>query len=74
MRPIRARREPPAWVVSYLRQGGQAVPDSVHRGDCRMTSGHTRPISQDQARRALAEGRIQACQICRADADLGILD
>ncbi|MFF9199946.1 DUF6233 domain-containing protein [Streptomyces sp. NPDC014779] len=71
---VRARREPPEWVLSYLRAGGQAVPDSVHRGDCRMVSGHTRALTREQALHALTDGRIRACEICRAGPDLGFLD
>ncbi|MFF5972200.1 DUF6233 domain-containing protein [Streptomyces sp. NPDC012769] len=72
--PIRARREPPEWVLSYRRQGGRPVPDSVHRGDCRMTSSHTQPLTREQALRALSDGRIRACEICRADTELGLLE
>ncbi|MET9952401.1 DUF6233 domain-containing protein [Streptomyces sp. NPDC006339] len=72
--PIRARREPPEWVLSYLRQGGRPVPDSVHRGDCHMASGHTQPLTRKQALDALTDGRVHACAICRAGPDLGVLD
>ncbi|MET9953495.1 DUF6233 domain-containing protein [Streptomyces sp. NPDC006339] len=72
--PIRARREPPEWVLSYLRQGGRPVPDSVHRGDCHMVSGHTQPLTRKQALDALTDGRVHACAICRAGPDLGVLD
>jgi hypothetical protein len=72
--PVRARREPPQWVLSYLRQGGRPVPDSVHRGDCHMVSGHTRPLTREQALHALTDGRIRACAICRADTELGLLE
>ncbi|MFH8577095.1 DUF6233 domain-containing protein [Streptomyces zaomyceticus] len=74
----RAARRPlpdgPTLVVSYLREGGQPVMDSVHLGDCRMASKHVRPLTDEQARRALAVDGIRACEICRPDAELGILD
>ncbi|MFE0737413.1 hypothetical protein [Streptomyces sp. NPDC058855] len=33
-------------MLSYLRQNGRPGEDSVHRGDCRMASRHTRPHSR----------------------------
>ncbi|MFG3348634.1 DUF6233 domain-containing protein [Streptomyces sp. NPDC048018] len=73
MRPVRARREV-QWVVSYLRQGGRPVEDSVHRSDCQLASGHTSPLTRDQALKLLGSHTLPACPICRPDSDLGILD
>ncbi|MFF2573562.1 DUF6233 domain-containing protein [Streptomyces sp. NPDC058084] len=74
LRARRPRREPAAWVLSYLREGGRPVPDSVHAGDCRMTSRNTRPLTAPEARRLLAGGHVEACAVCRADSELGILE
>lgn len=74
----RASRRPlpagPAFVLSYLRVGGKATADSVHLGDCAMVSHHTRPLDEQQARQAVTSGGIRACEICRPDSELGVLE
>ncbi len=74
LRPVRQLPEGPGWVLSFLREGGRPVPDSVHIGDCRLAARHRKPLSRDEARRALTDGGIRACEICRPDSELGILD
>lgn len=74
MRPVRVLPQGPGWAISYLREGGRPVADSVHIGDCKLAGPQKRPLSSDEARRALTEGGIRACEICRPDSDLGILD
>ncbi|MFJ9808963.1 DUF6233 domain-containing protein [Streptomyces sp. NPDC101158] len=54
--------------------GGRPVPDSVHAGDCRMTSRNTKPVGATEARRLLADGHVSACAVCRADSELGVID
>ncbi|MET9517387.1 DUF6233 domain-containing protein [Streptomyces sp. NPDC002994] len=62
---------PPDWVLQQgIGQGGP--PLAVHVGGCTLAGGRPRPISREQALRALAEG-IEACQVCRPDTDLGWL-
>ncbi|MFE5941543.1 DUF6233 domain-containing protein [Streptomyces sp. NPDC056480] len=39
-----------------------------------MAAPHRRPLSRDDARQALTDGGIRACEICRPDSELGILD
>ncbi|MEV5975107.1 DUF6233 domain-containing protein [Streptomyces sp. NPDC051921] len=58
-------------MPSFIREGGRPVPDSVHAGDCRMTSRNTRPVTATEARRLLADGHADACMVCRADSELG---
>jgi len=74
----RASRRPlpdgPAYVLSYLRAGGKATADSVHLGDCRMASHHTKPLDEAQARQAITSGGLRACEICRPDSELGVLE
>ncbi|MFI8962031.1 DUF6233 domain-containing protein [Streptomyces sp. NPDC053493] len=74
----RASRRPlpdgPAYVLSYLRAGGQPTADSVHLGDCRQASHHTRPLTREQALQAITSGGLRACEICRPDSELGVLD
>ncbi|MEK9523988.1 DUF6233 domain-containing protein [Streptomyces venezuelae] len=77
VREIAARRSlpaGPAFVLSYLRVGGKATADSVHLGDCRMVSHHTKPLDEQQARQAITAGGLRACEICRPDSELGVLD
>ena len=63
----------PDWVVELGLSGG--APQAVHVGGCAMggTQARTKPISLDQAVRALADG-VRACTFCRPDTELGILD
>lgn len=61
----------PAWVVQ-LSIGGEGQPIAVHVGGCRTAGRRARPISRDQAMRALAEG-LEPCALCRPDTELGIL-
>ncbi|MFE9738799.1 DUF6233 domain-containing protein [Streptomyces sp. NPDC006477] len=68
------RLEGPEFLLSYLRAGGQPKADSVHLGDCRMVSHHTKPLDRDQARQAITSGGIRACEICRPDSELGVLE
>ncbi|OKJ48627.1 hypothetical protein AMK27_38320 [Streptomyces sp. CB02009] len=74
LRPVRPRPEGPGWVLSFLLEGGRPIADSIHIGDCRLAARHRRPLSRDEARRALTNGGIRACDICRPDSALGILD
>ncbi|MER7517760.1 DUF6233 domain-containing protein [Streptomyces sp. NPDC126499] len=64
----------PGFVLSFLRKGGQAHADSVHLDDCTMASRHTRPLDRDQALQAITTGGIRACEICRPDSELGVLE
>ncbi|MFF5894366.1 DUF6233 domain-containing protein [Streptomyces argenteolus] len=63
----------PSWKLSVLRAGAGARPDAVHTGDCGMGGGSTRPMTREQALRALTEDGIPACPYCRPDRDLGVL-
>lgn len=74
----RASRRPlpdgPSYVLSYLRAGGQPTADSVHTGDCKQVSHHTKPLTREQALQAITSGGLRACEICRPDSELGVLD
>ena len=72
--PRRALPDKPEYVLSYLRERGQPIADSVHLGDCKQVSHHTRPLTRDQALQAITSGGIRACEICRPDSSLGVLD
>ncbi|MEU6928930.1 DUF6233 domain-containing protein [Streptomyces sp. NPDC046374] len=77
LREVAARRplpDGPGFVLSYLRRGGRSAADAVHVGDCRLAGKHVKTVTEDQARRALAVDGIPACEFCRPDADLGILE
>ncbi|MFF8784878.1 DUF6233 domain-containing protein [Streptomyces sp. NPDC015125] len=62
---------PPDWVVQP-GIGRDAHPVAVHVGGCGAAGQRARPISREQAVRALTEG-IEACGLCRPDTELGIL-
>ncbi|MFI0827321.1 DUF6233 domain-containing protein [Streptomyces roseolus] len=69
----RTPREAPPFVLSMLRAQGRPVPDSIHLPDCGMASKRVHPLTEEQARRAIAVDGIAACAFCRPDAELGIL-
>ncbi|MGW1735322.1 DUF6233 domain-containing protein, partial [Streptomyces sp. NPDC001999] len=44
-----------------------------HTGDCGMGGKRTKPMTREQALRALTEDGITACPYCRPDRELGVL-
>lgn len=70
-----ARRQPPVveWIIEY-GISAQRRPELVHTGDCRMASGRSRPSTRAQAIETLQNTPARACEICRADSALGLLD
>ncbi|WP_353963902.1 DUF6233 domain-containing protein [Streptomyces sp. NBC_00233] len=44
------------------------------RSGCQLAARHRKPLSREEARRALTDGGIRACEICRPDSEPGILD
>ncbi|MFF3863632.1 DUF6233 domain-containing protein [Streptomyces sp. NPDC002209] len=70
-----ALHRPPVveWVIEY-GISAQRRPEVVHTGDCRMTSGRSRPATRQQAVETLHNSTARACEICRADSALGLLD
>ncbi|MFD8014299.1 DUF6233 domain-containing protein [Streptomyces sp. NPDC058955] len=72
LRPQRTIPEGPTFVLGYLRERGRPVPDRVHLGDCSMAARHTDPLTRDQARGILAEGKVAACPFCRPETELGL--
>lgn len=71
-RGVQARPPAPEWLIE-LGRNPQAPPVFVHVGDCWMTGKRCRAVSQEQARRALADG-VKACRQCQPDTALGVLD
>ncbi|MGW0703832.1 DUF6233 domain-containing protein [Streptomyces sp. NPDC002867] len=61
----------PGFVISH-GIGTDRKPFEVHVGDCRMAK-RTKIVPPVEARRLLAEG-VEACQFCRPDSELGVLD
>ncbi len=74
MRTVRAGPAEPGWVLAYLRERGRPVPATVPTDDCSLAGEHTKPLTRDEARHALTEGALPACEIRRPDSDLGLLD
>ncbi|MFE5628288.1 DUF6233 domain-containing protein [Streptomyces sp. NPDC056463] len=58
--------EPAAYTAQH-----RIVAEVVRRHPGRL---NREPLSCDEARRALTDGGIRACEICRPDSELGILD
>ncbi|NUK08956.1 hypothetical protein HRW18_13250 [Streptomyces lunaelactis] len=66
-------KPPPEWTIEMSLNG--QTPLAVHTGTCTMggKQARTREIGRDQAARAIADG-VKACEFCRPDSELGILD
>ncbi|WP_031152910.1 DUF6233 domain-containing protein [Streptomyces erythrochromogenes] len=64
--------DPPGWVIEHGIGEGRP-PVSVHAGDCWDRGKRWRPLSAEEARRALSEG-VKACIHCRPDTVLGVID
>ncbi|MDV9192294.1 DUF6233 domain-containing protein [Streptomyces sp. SR27] len=72
-----ARRHPGADEDMYVVETCRAVvgwDGSEPPHDCRMAAPHRRPLSREEARQALTAGGMRACEICRPDSELGILE
>ncbi|MEU2899612.1 DUF6233 domain-containing protein [Streptomyces sp. NPDC006967] len=69
---VQARPPAPQWL---LERGlnGHSPPVYVHVGSCWNATKRSAGISQDAARRALAEG-VSACTHCRPDTALGYVE
>ncbi|MFD7233187.1 DUF6233 domain-containing protein [Streptomyces sp. NPDC059881] len=67
-------KPPPEWTLETSING--RTPLTVHAGDCRMGGSQvrTRPLSREDAIRALTVGGVKACEFCRPNSELGILD
>jgi hypothetical protein len=75
-RPALAAPAPTSgYKVEKVRREGHPLSAVIHRADCIPQRG-TRPISADDARAALSRDRgfFRACDLCRPDTELGILD
>ncbi|MFG2144145.1 DUF6233 domain-containing protein [Streptomyces sp. NPDC048696] len=64
---------PPDWVLAYQRTGRGPTPEAVHVGGCSMAPGQPKAITREQALAALADG-VSACEYCRPDTELGVLE
>jgi hypothetical protein len=71
-RGIEARPARPDWLLEP-GLNGHSPPVYVHAGDCWNAAKRSKGITQDEARRALAEG-VKPCPQCRPDTTLGVLD
>lgn len=61
---------PPQWGYSHARGD---KPPTVHTWNCGM-SGPKKPLTRDQALRALTVDQIPPCVYCTPDRDLGVLE
>ncbi|MGW1769394.1 DUF6233 domain-containing protein [Streptomyces sp. NPDC002073] len=67
-----APQERPTWLVEHGIGAGR-LPARLHTGDCWGTGKRCAPASPEQIRRLLADG-VPACQHCRPDTALGVLE
>ena len=69
-------QRPSGYKVEQKLSEGHPLGAAIHLADCTMTQRGTRPISADDARQALSEDEkfFRACEFCRPDTKLGILD
>ncbi|MEV6408825.1 DUF6233 domain-containing protein [Streptomyces bobili] len=67
-----ARPPAPDWLLEH-GLNGHSPPVYVHVGTCWNAGKRSKGISQDAARRALAEG-VTACPQCRPDTALGYVE
>lgn len=63
--------EPPAWLAEY-DIGAQRRLLQIHTGDCAMAGHRVKPVDEAAARRGVLEAG--ACQFCRPDTALGVLE
>lgn len=72
-----ARRRPPPpppdWAVEY-GPSGRTQPLAVHTGECWRSDFRMRPLTREQALEAITRRGLEACIMCRPDAQLGVLD
>ncbi len=67
-----ARRTAQEWAIERGLNGRSAV--YVHVGGCTGAGGRAKGVGREQAVRALTEGGVQPCPLCRPDTTLGILE
>lgn len=66
------RPPPPEWLLER-GIGAGSPPARVHRGGCDMAEGvRVKPISEEQARRAMYE-HVEACPFCNPDTALRVI-
>lgn len=69
--PPAPKSAPARWLAEYDISAAHRL-FQIHTGDCAMTGHRTKPISEDEARRGIVDAG--ACQFCRPDRALGVLD
>ncbi|MBH0243108.1 hypothetical protein I3W98_10135 [Streptomyces cavourensis] len=63
---------PPSWMIGVHQLSN--TPEEVHVGGCIMWAHRRRKtVTREEARRLLADG-LRACQFCKPDAELGLLE
>ncbi|GGU84338.1 hypothetical protein GCM10010260_16710 [Streptomyces filipinensis] len=71
-RRLASRQAAPEWLIERGLNGSSAV--YVHLGGCTSAGGRSKGVGRDQAVRALTEGGVPACPLCRPDTALGLLE
>ncbi|WP_262058550.1 DUF6233 domain-containing protein [Streptomyces sp. STR69] len=70
--PTRAQRQSTGFMIEQRRTPTGPQEAAVHLDDCTMSSNRTHPVSPQDARLALTDAQLEACQFCRPDTELGI--
>jgi hypothetical protein len=71
-RRLAIREAAPDWLIERGLNGRDAV--YVHVGGCTGAGRRAAGVGRGQAVRALTEGGVPACPLCRPDTVLGILE
>ncbi|MEU6593915.1 DUF6233 domain-containing protein [Streptomyces sp. NPDC046881] len=71
-RRLAVRQAAPEWAIERGLNGRSAV--YVHVGGCTGAGGRAKGVGREQAVRALTDGGVPACPLCRPDTALGILE
>ncbi|MEU9481301.1 DUF6233 domain-containing protein [Streptomyces sp. NPDC048191] len=71
-RRLATRQAAPEWLIERGLNGRSAV--YVHVGGCANAGGRAKEVGRGQAVRALTEGGVPACPLCRPDTALGVLE
>jgi hypothetical protein len=66
------RRPGKPFKLERMRTPNGPVPTAVHTADCHMAGDLAHAVNATEARLALTESGLPACQYCRPDLELGL--
>jgi len=68
----RTRRPSKPFKLGRTRTSDGPVPSSVHTADCHMAGQFAHAVNGMEARIAITDGNLEACQFCRPDLELDV--